>query len=314
LKLASRPVNRGASVDLDWRRHMDFGLLRAAPLSTFTKASCAQHRNKFYVRCETLLACLLPSRDLRILVSSAKPDWRQDIASGFSGIRHTVEFGPITLENAAKYDLVIPLSFADQNEIRGWPSGMSNRIMPIPSEECVRLCDNKYELNLALDDAGFGRYIPKMANGLPLPLPYILKKRVGEWGIDCTMILNRQDERAVLEKLNDPEYFCQEIIPGPFEFATHILFVGDKIMKSLNIMYAFDSEFPIKGQHVNVYRVIHRCSYLKLFRAILRTIGFQGLCCVNYKVANGQPYLLEINPRFGGSLGPFFFSFVRHLR
>jgi hypothetical protein len=114
--------------------------------------------------------------------------------------------------------------------------------------------------------------------------------------------------------LRSAQYFCQEIIPGPFEFATHILFLGNKIVKSLNIMYAFDSKFPIKGQDVNVYRVVHRCPYLKLFGRILQTIGFEGLCCVNYKVADGRPYLLEINPCLGENLAPFFLSFVRHLR
>ncbi len=35
--------------------------------------------------------------------------------------------------------------------------------------------------------------------------------------------------------------------------------------------------------------------------------------CINYKVVNGQPVIFEINPRFGGSLSLFFFSFLRHL-
>jgi len=30
-------------------------------------------------------------------------------------------------------------------------------------------------------------------------------------------------------------------------------------------------------------------------------------------VMRGRPYILEINPRFGGTLGPYFFSFIRHL-
>ena len=78
-------------------------------------------------------------------------------------------------------------------------------------------------------------------------------------------------------------------------------------------MYEFDSEIPIKGQDAWLYRAIRRCPYLTLFSNILNSIGFQGLCCVNYKVERGRPYILEINPRFGGSLTPYFFSFIRHL-
>ena len=127
------------------------------------------------------------------------------------------------------------------------------------------------------------------------------------------MIHDLDEETDAGEQVNDPAYFCQEIIRGRGEFATHILFVKDRIVKSLNIMYEFESETPIKGQDNVLYQIIHRCPYLGLFSDILRSIGFQGLCCVNYKVARGRPYILEINPRFGGSLGSYFFSFVRPL-
>ena len=42
-------------------------------------------------------------------------------------------------------------------------------------------------------------------------------------------------------------------------------------------------------------------------------VGFEGLCCVNYKYRDGIPKILEINPRMGGSLARFFFSFLRRL-
>ena len=126
-------------------------------------------------------------------------------------------------------------------------------------------------------------------------------------------IHTREDEFAFLEQVNDPAFFYQEIIKGTIEFATHILFVNDRIVKSLNIMYEFEQDTPIKGQTPSLYLMIHRCPYLELFSSILKAIEFQGLCCVNYKVANGQPYILAINPRFGGSLAPYFFSFIRHM-
>lgn len=53
--------------------------------------------------------------------------------------------------------------------------------------------------------------------------------------------------------------------------------------------------------------------FLLLWDRLLDTLGFEGLCCINYKLNNGRPLLLEINPRFGGSLGEYFFAFLRHL-
>jgi hypothetical protein len=192
LKPASRPANQDASVELAWRRCIDFGFLGIAPLSRFIKAALAQNRNRTYVRWQKVLAFVTPGRGLRILFSSARPEWREGIMMGFSRTRHRVEFGSLTPENAGEYDLAIPLSLAEQEHVRLWSSAASAGSIPILSEECVRLCDNKYEFNLALCNAGFGRYIPKMGtgNGQPLAPPYILKKRAGEWGQVCTMVLN----------------------------------------------------------------------------------------------------------------------------
>ncbi len=85
-------------------------------------------------------------------------------------------------------------------------------------------------------------------------------------------------------------------------------------MCSLNIEYVFETRSAIKGKDRLRYKAVCSCPYLDVFSSILAAIGFNGLCCFNYKVANGLPMILEINPRFGGSLSPFFFSFVRHLQ
>ncbi|MGA2728164.1 MAG: hypothetical protein ABSE96_10145 [Terracidiphilus sp.] len=193
-------------------------------------------------------------------------------------------------------------------------SPLQKNSLPLPTAEAVRLCDDKYEFNRALIDAGFGRYIPEMAEGRALTPPYILKKRIGIWGKDCFIISNPVDEQRQLDRITDPEYFCQKFIAGPTEFCTHILFVNGRIVKALNIKYEFASSAPIKGQDAPHLMVICRCPYLDSFARVLRTVRFEWLCCVNYKVVKGQPFLLEINPRFGGSLVPYFFSFVRHLR
>lgn len=298
---------------LGWRRLMDFHSLSARPLVRYARKSLAGHRNRFYTRCEKLFAAISPGRHQRVLVSG-QGDWHEDIRKGFCRTRHKVEFGPITPENCGDFDLVVPLTIVDLIQVRRQCAALLDKSpIPIPSEECVHLCDDKYQFNRALIDAGFGRYIPRMGAEIPLDPPYMLKKRTGAWGEDCRIIRDRDEEKTADEKVNDSAFFCQEIITGPFEFATHILFANGRIVRSLNIMYEFESQTPIKGQDPVLYEVIHRRAYLDLFRSVLSAIGFQGLCCVNYKVARGQPFILEINPRFGGSLAPYFFSFIRHL-
>lgn len=288
-------------------------LLSHQPLfSRATRANMARRRNLLYVKSEKLLALLSSGRPKRILLSG-NPDWSEDIESGFRRLPHQVECGSITKDSFQRYDIVVPLSISALKEARRH-APQQKIALPLPAAESVRLCDDKYELNQTLVKAGFGRYIPKTAQGLALSTPYILKKRVGWWGKDCYIVSNAGEEQSQLHRITDPAYFCQELILRSSEFATHILFIGGRIVKALNIKYEFPIDTPIKGQDQDDLKVIHRCPYLHLFAQILRTIQFEGLCCFNYKVERSQMFLLEINPRFGGSLGPYFFSFIRHLR
>jgi hypothetical protein len=274
------------------------------------RTSVAGRRNRLYVKYERLRARVLPEKRLHILMSDF-PDWEGCIRDGFCRSRHQVEFGPISRASFEKFDLVVPLKIEDLVLVSRWPELAAKNPLPLPSEESVLLCDDKLRFNETLIQKGFGSYIPRM--GAALDPPYILKERVGAWGQGCSMIYSREDESGVSDKLNDPRFFRQEIIGGSREFATHVLFAKGQIVKSLNLMFEFGGQSSIKGKEREFYKVIHRCPYLNLFAKILRAIDFQGLCCVNYKVCCGRPYILEINPRFGGSLSPYFFSFIRHL-
>lgn len=283
-----------------------------SPNRPSVRARIANHRSRLYTKSEKLWAMLSPGGAKKILFSE-KPDWENAIRGGFRRLPHQIEFGSITEDSYQRYDIVVPLTLDAVEEARRYSAGRKNAL-PVPTAESVRLCDDKFEFNQALISAGFGRYIPKLTQGLALTPPYILKIRSGWWGNHCHIIRNHADEKAHLDLITNPQYFCQEFVGGSVEFATHILFVEGRIVKALNIKYEFANDTPIKGQDGELLKVVHRCPYLGLFARVLRTIKFEGLCCVNYKVGEGQPFLLEINPRFGGSLAPYFFSFIRHLR
>ncbi len=269
-------------------------------------------RNWFYLASEHIWTRLFTKNAKRILFSG-KPDWMNGIRNGFEGLAHHIENGPITESSFRQYDVVVPLTLSALEEARRYrPLGSSS--LPLPTAESVRLCEDKYELNRALIKAGFGQYIPAMTLGPGLAPPYILKKRTGSWGKECDIIHSYEEEATRHDRLMSPDYFCQEFLPGPTEFATHILFGKGKVVKALDIKYLFDTDMPIKGRNKAILLVVHHCSHLDLFSQMLRAIGFEGLCCINYKIVKGRSFLFEINPRFGGSLAPYFFSFVRHLR
>lgn len=278
---------------------------------SLVRTTVAEFRDRLFVKAGKLWTLLISPPGKKILFSE-KPDWETSIRNGFHRLPHEVEFGPITSESFKNFDLVVPLTLGALDTARRCcPEEKS--AYPLPPAEIVRLCDDKYAFNKTLIEAGFSRIIPPMVQGLGLERPYILKKRSGSWGQDCYVIRSEEDEQKHLSLIQDPNYFCQHLVPGSAEFATHILFKNGRILKALNVRYEFSTDLPIKGQDPALVQVICRCRYLDLWTKVLQHIRFEGLCCVNYKIANGEPFLLEINPRFGGSLKSYFFMFVKHL-
>lgn len=264
-------------------------------------------RNRIYFQFLKLRKSFLrPTAPMRILFSDAKPDWSKEIRKGFKNSKHSISFAELNAKNSLAYDLLVPLTIQEQ-EKKALQELMVNNAIPLASVESIYLCDDKYQFNEALDSGGFGRYIPGM--GGSHSFPYMLKKKIDQYGANTHIIGDPHAEASFSEKLNSPDYFTQEIISGRIEYATHIIFKKGKIESSLNIKYTFEQEISIKGKDRSITSICS-CPYLKVFASILESIGYEGLCCFNYKVRDKIPYIIEINPRFGGSLTPYFSLFV----
>jgi hypothetical protein len=235
-----------------------------------------------------------------------------EIRSGFESRQHELAFGEFTPENLRQHDLIIPLSLSHVRQLDTMRDAIGDNPFPIPSLESIAICDDKLQLNRALIAAGLSSSIPRL--GLFQAYPYILKKRIDEWGLNSQIVFAAADEASLADKLADANYFRQEYIHGRIEYTAHVLFKRGRIAHSMTVEFVFESDVFIKGHAVAERgRSLCDCPYLELFGRILALIGFEGLCCFNYKVCNGQPLIFEINPRFGGSLAPLFAKFISHL-
>jgi hypothetical protein len=246
------------------------------------------------------------------IMFSKKDDWETPIRYGFRYTRHELSFENFCIERIQNYDIIVPLTIPDIKFLIGVRQLISNNPIPIPSMDSLDLCDDKERFNSILVENNFGNYIPKMLN--EPQYPYILKKKEDQFGINSHIIINSQQERQWLEKISNPDYFKQQLIPGQREYATHLLYSKGQIVNSLTIEYFFDAEYYIKGKNREISRQkVKRCPYLNIFSSILGFIGFEGLCCINFKIIDSQPLIFEINPRFGGSLSPHFHDFIKGL-
>ncbi len=275
---------------------------------------CQGHlASKYFILKEVLRARLRPAKPIAILLSEPA-DWTDtltDIRRKFKFSRHALTVGDITAARLEDYDLVVPLTIEDLAYLDSVRTRLADNPIPIPSLSSVRLCDDKPRFNAFLASQGYAEYIPR--SGGNLDFPYILKKRVDVGGKHSHVVMDRPGELALSKLREDPEYFEQDFVVGPLEYATHMLLRDGRAVFSLNIEYGFDTDTPIKGRDKPVYSRIVRGAHEALFVTMLAAIGFEGLCCVNYKMRNNQPLVLEINPRFGRSLSGYFFACAGHL-
>jgi len=102
------------------------------------------------------------------------------------------------------------------------------------------------------------------------------------------------------------KFIVQEVIQGPFEYVAHIVANKGSIVHCLVYEYCFDTEVFIRGG-VTETTVIKKVAFTKedldCFTRFLTPISYTGQCNIGYKRnKDGQMKVLEINPRFGGSL------------
>jgi glutathione synthase/RimK-type ligase-like ATP-grasp enzyme len=158
---------------------------------------------------------------------------------------------------------------------------------------------------------GLGEFIPRVADDLAPP--YVLKGRSGFAGENVHLVLDDADARKLSATTASPNYFRQELVPGRYEYCAHILFIDGRIRRALCIQHDMAQDLSVKGKLKPRRQAIVRSRYLPVLARMLEALEFEGLCNIDFKVRDGKPLVMEINPRMGLSLCPYFFAFVRSL-
>lgn len=265
--------------------------------------------NQAYFTGQKLLFLLRPPKTSKILFSD-KDDWQQYIRKGFTK-HYKLEFRSFDQNDFKSFDMLVPLTIHDLKTCIDHRERLPKQALPIPSAESLAICDDKLRFNRFMAENGFEKYIPNTQR--PLKYPYILKKGVDEYGQNTFIIENEMDEHRHAYDLEDEGFYSQELVSGRHEYATHIVFSKGRITANLNVRYTFSEDNFVKGKQKYICKQVCQTKHLELFAGILGKLGFEGICCFNYKEKDGKPMIFEINPRFGGSLTDYFFSFVRKI-
>lgn len=264
--------------------------------------------NKLFIYKEFFVNFHKPNLIKNILFSE-KEWWDNLLQKGPYAYSINPTFSKFEIASINNYDLVVPLTIPDLEICIKNYASMPNNPIPFPSFESFNICNDKSLFESFMIKSGFSKYMP-LAN-TEMNFPFILKKSQDEGGENAFIIRNYFDVDLHKNQINDPEYIKQQVVEGKKEYATHLIVKDGKITNALTIVYIFNQTIYIKGKERYICRNICKNKHLAIFENILLEMNFNGLCCINYKEKENNPVILEINPRFGGSLCDFFYPFIQ---
>lgn len=205
------------------------------------------------------------------------------------------------IENHDKFDIIVPITLNDYDYLQKQDDSILKKCL-IPDDKTVQLCNDKIKFNQYIVNLGLEGFIPKpVADNV---YPYIYKRNKDTNGFNSAIIKNRIEEIEFEKQNYGHEIFKQEYIFGNKEYTLHFISYQGKILYSSSRLFWFDEDLYVKGFHYKNYFTDTFISnpYISLFRKIIEQLQYTGTGSMNYKLQNGVPKVMELNPRFGGSL------------
>lgn len=204
-----------------------------------------------------------------------------------------------------RVDYVLPLTLKDARDLRGLYGDRHPKYL-LPTLRAIWQCDDKKIFHQTATEHGFGWMIPPLYGETERVFPYVLKKREAEAGTEVFIIRNAVDEALQRARLATDAYFCQAHVPGRVEYALHLLLVDGRVLYQSTNVYEMPDEFSVKGAArppvETVYGTESDPAIVDTLVAFLRSIDFNGTCCIDYKIVDGRLQVLEVNPRVGFTL------------
>src|SRR5262249_16211336 len=121
-----------------------------------------------------------------------------EIAERVDRARFHCEYGDLRQADFSKFDFVVLLVFSHYQALERNKELWGTKFWS-PSPEIVDLCDDKLALNRSLLGGKFAELVPALCGRTGAgrcAFPYILKKCRDEYGENCFIVRNSDDERA----------------------------------------------------------------------------------------------------------------------
>src|SRR4030042_1650831 len=165
------------------------------------------------------------------------------------------------------------------------------------------------KVTLPLDGGGLGGGV-----NTSIPIPAVIKPRISSGSFGITYVKKKEDLIPLYLRVHEryPFPLIQEWIPdGGGTFGLSALFD-----EASNVKAAFVHKklrmYPVQGGPSTLREGVRHPKIMELGLALLKSLNWVGVAMVEFKVdpRDGIPKLMEVNPRFWGSLQLAIFSGV----
>jgi predicted ATP-grasp superfamily ATP-dependent carboligase len=211
--------------------------------------------------------------------------------------------------------MVLPMEDETTMHVSHHRTRLSNyAYIPIVSDEKYRLASQKDEVIKIAQ--GMGIPVPKtwfiddpsLIDGLKdsLPYPVVIKPRIGSGAVGIAYADNAGDLPARYLKVcrRFPNPLIQERLPAEGSgYGVSLLFDEQGGLRA-SFVHKRLREYPITGGASTLRESARHDEIRDMAVALMKKIGWFGVAMVEFKIdlRDGTPRLMEINPRFWGSL------------
>ena len=214
-----------------------------------------------------------------------------------------------------KYDVIFPMELSTQVLLTSKRRRLSKytRIPFADTDLCRRVQDKAFLMQYAkekgidtpcthiIEDIG---QVGEIEKGIDFPV--VIKPRISSGSRGIVYVKKKRDFKASFQRVhrNYPFPIIQEYVPkGGGALGVCLLLNFDSEVKA-SFVYRRLREFPVEGGPSTLRESIERDDVLIIAKALMKDLKWIGVAHVEFIIdpADNKPKLLEVNPRFWGSL------------
>lgn len=163
----------------------------------------------------------------------------------------------------------------------------------LPNQSIFKSFANKKLFESYVVNHNIQNYVPSIYTKDNYKLPMVIKGSIGSSG-NCVKICYDEEGYEEVE-------IMQEFIPGCSEFVTFLVVKEGNIIEELTYEHTFDFDAHIAGQdHKKTSKYHQSPEVVDILSKFM--CEYHGVATIDYKIYQGKVYVMEINPRLGGTL------------